>query len=42
VTGFGRTFEQAMERAYAGVATVSFDGAFWRTDIGKKALDDAV
>jgi phosphoribosylamine--glycine ligase len=38
VVGRGATFEAAIERAYAGVAKISFDGMQYRGDIGKKAL----
>ncbi|KAJ2475199.1 Bifunctional purine biosynthetic protein ade1, partial [Coemansia sp. RSA 2131] len=38
VTGVSNTVQGALDRAYAGVATVSFDGAFHRTDIGFRAL----
>lgn len=38
VTGLGNTFEQARERAYAGVSRISFAGAHYRTDIGAKAV----
>jgi phosphoribosylamine--glycine ligase len=38
VVGRGPTFESAIERAYAGVARVSFDGMQYRRDIGRKAL----
>jgi phosphoribosylamine--glycine ligase len=33
VTGVGPTVENARERAYAGVAKISFDGARFRGDI---------
>jgi len=38
VVGRGPTFESAIERAYAGVARVRFDGMQYRRDIGGKAL----
>ncbi len=38
VVGEGATFKDAMSRAYAGVDAIRFDGAFARSDIGKKAL----
>ena len=38
VVGRGPTFESAIERAYAGVARVRFDGMHYRRDIGRKAL----
>lgn len=33
VTACGGTLEQARERAYAGLETIQFEGAHWRTDI---------
>ncbi len=38
VVGRGDTFADAIDRAYAGVARISFDGMQYRKDIGKKAL----
>jgi phosphoribosylamine--glycine ligase len=38
VVGRGTSFEAAIERAYAGVAAIRFDGAQVRRDIGRKAL----
>jgi phosphoribosylamine--glycine ligase len=38
VVGRGPTYEEAISRAYAGVATISFDGMHYRRDIGQKAL----
>jgi phosphoribosylamine--glycine ligase len=38
VVGRGATFETAIERAYAGVARIRFDGMQYRRDIGRKAL----
>lgn len=38
VTGLGNTFEQAHDRAYAGVSRISFAGAHYRSDIGAKAM----
>ena len=35
VTALGSTLEKATERAYAGVAAISFEGAHYRTDIGR-------
>ncbi len=37
VVGEGDTFASAMTRAYAGVDCITFEGAFARRDIGKKA-----
>jgi phosphoribosylamine--glycine ligase len=39
VTGLGDTVAEAIERAYQGVEAISWEGAHYRTDIGKKALD---
>jgi phosphoribosylamine---glycine ligase len=38
VVGRGSGFHQAIERAYAGVAAISFSGMQFRRDIGAKAL----
>jgi len=38
VVGRGRSYGDAMARAYAGVACVSYDGMEFRKDIGRKAL----
>ncbi|HSC26668.1 MAG TPA: phosphoribosylamine--glycine ligase [Vicinamibacterales bacterium] len=38
VVGRGDTYEDAIARAYAGVACISFDGMHLRHDIGAKAL----
>jgi phosphoribosylamine--glycine ligase len=38
IVGRGRTFEDAIARAYAGVAKISFEGMHYRRDIGRKAL----
>jgi phosphoribosylamine--glycine ligase len=38
VVGHGPDFESAIARAYAGAATISFDGKHYRTDIGRTAL----
>ena len=42
VVGRGTTFADAIERAYAGVAKISFDGMQYRRDIGRKALIDGL
>jgi phosphoribosylamine--glycine ligase len=39
VVGRGETYEEAIERAYAGVSKISFDGMHYRRDIGNKALE---
>jgi phosphoribosylamine--glycine ligase len=41
VVGRGATFADAIERAYAGVREISFDGIHYRKDIGRKALKAA-
>jgi len=38
VTGRGATVAAAIAKAYEGVAAISWDGAHYRSDIGKKAL----
>ena len=39
VTSVADTLEAAIEKSYANVKKVSFDNAYYRKDIGKKALD---
>jgi len=38
VTARGRDLKAARERAYEAVARITFDGAHWRKDIGRRAL----
>ncbi|MBN2102539.1 phosphoribosylamine--glycine ligase [bacterium] len=38
VTATGKTFLQARERAYRAVGKIAFDGAYYRKDIGHRAL----
>lgn len=38
VTGTGEDLQDAINKAYDAVQTISFDGAHWRKDIGKKGL----
>jgi phosphoribosylamine--glycine ligase len=38
IVGSGSDFRQAIDRAYAGVAKIHFDGMQYRRDIGKKVL----
>jgi phosphoribosylamine--glycine ligase len=38
VTAVAPTLAQSIERAYAGVARIEFEGAIYRTDIGAKGL----
>ncbi len=38
VTGLGKDIKEAMERAYSAVKKISWDGVYYRTDIGMKAL----
>jgi phosphoribosylamine--glycine ligase len=38
VVGRGRDFVEAIDRAYAGVRAISFDGMQYRRDIGRRAL----
>lgn len=42
VVGRGADFAEAIERSYAGVAQVSFEGMQCRRDIGRKALKSAI
>jgi phosphoribosylamine--glycine ligase len=39
VTALGDTVQEAIERAYGGVARITWPGAQYRTDIGRKALN---
>jgi len=39
VTGLGRTVAEAIEKAYAGVEKISWQGVQYRRDIGRKALN---
>ena len=41
VTSLGGDIAQAIERAYEGVKKISWDGAYYRADIGQKALNRA-
>jgi phosphoribosylamine--glycine ligase len=38
VVGRGRTYEEAIDRAYSGVAMIEFEGMRHRRDIGRKAI----
>jgi len=38
VTGFGKNLARAIENAYLGVGKIHFTGAYFRRDIGQKAL----
>lgn len=40
ITAVGDTLEQAQEKAYQAVCKIQFEGAFWRNDIGDKAIKD--
>ena len=37
VTGLGDTLSSALERAYGAVGEIQFEGAQWRSDIGRRA-----
>ena len=37
--GQGRDFRETIRLAYSGVNRIRFDGAYYRTDIGKKAIE---
>ena len=39
ITAMGETMRKAVENAYMGVGCVDFDGAHFRTDIARRALD---
>ncbi|KAJ1829698.1 Bifunctional purine biosynthetic protein ade1 [Coemansia sp. RSA 2599] len=39
VTGVSDTLQGALDRAYASVKAVSFEGGFYRSDIGYRAID---
>ena len=39
VTGLGETVATARENAYRGVDAISWEGAFYRSDIGWRALE---
>ncbi len=39
VTALGDTIEDAIDRAYTAVSKIGWDGAYFRKDIGRKALD---
>lgn len=39
VTALGESIEDALEKSYAGVEKIKFDGAHYRKDIGQKALN---
>ena len=39
VTALGDTVQQAIERAYRGVAAITWEGAHFRRDIGQKAVN---
>jgi phosphoribosylamine--glycine ligase len=41
ITAVGRDVAEARARAYAGVASISFDGAQWRTDIAARVGEDS-
>ena len=38
VTALGDTLRESIDRAYSAVEKISFEGAYYRTDIGAKAL----
>ena len=39
VTGLGDTVKEAIDKAYAGVAVISWDKVHYRNDIGARALN---
>ncbi|MCK5145721.1 phosphoribosylamine--glycine ligase [bacterium] len=38
ITGTGKTLQQCMQKVYETVSKITFDGAYYRRDIGQKAL----
>jgi phosphoribosylamine--glycine ligase len=40
--GSGTDYTEAIARAYAGVAEISFDGMQYRRDIGRNALSSPI
>ncbi|MFN2363270.1 MAG: phosphoribosylglycinamide synthetase C domain-containing protein [Halarsenatibacteraceae bacterium] len=38
VTALGNSFEEVINKAYAGVRKIHFDDLYFRNDIGQKAL----
>lgn len=39
VTALGQDLKDAIDKVYKNVSKLSFDGAYYRTDIGKKGLE---
>ena len=39
VAGLGATLREAVDRAYSGVAKITFDGMFYRRDIAHRAFE---
>jgi len=39
VTATGKDLREALDRAYAAVGEIHFEGAFYRKDIAHRALD---
>jgi phosphoribosylamine--glycine ligase len=39
VTGLGDTLSSALDTAYGAVGKISFEGAYWRRDIGRRAAE---
>ena len=39
VTGIGATLREAVDRAYARIGALSFDGMFFRKDIAHRAFE---
>ncbi|MCD4824395.1 MAG: phosphoribosylamine--glycine ligase [Phycisphaerae bacterium] len=40
VTAIGDTLEEAQEKAYGAVTKIQWQGAYWRSDIGDKAISE--
>jgi phosphoribosylamine--glycine ligase len=41
VTALGRTYREAIAKAYEAVSCIEFEGMYYRKDIGRKALERA-
>ena len=39
VTALGKDLQEALNKSYKAVENITFDGAFYRHDIGQKALN---
>ncbi|MFN5442543.1 MAG: phosphoribosylglycinamide synthetase C domain-containing protein, partial [Flavobacteriia bacterium] len=39
VTSYGKNLESALERSYESIAKITFEDAYFRTDIGKDVIE---